>query len=63
MTGAERLLPFPRVFPVWAIMNRAATNIGRWVLVGNIWERTFYFSDKYPGVGLLGYVVRVCLTL
>ena len=30
---------------------------------GNIWEGTFYFSDKYPGVGLLGYVVRMCLAL
>ena len=37
MAGAERFLPFPRtfgVFPVWAIMNRAAANVGRWVLVG-----------------------------
>ena len=37
MVGAECFLPFPRTFggfPVWAILNRAATNIGRWVLVG-----------------------------
>ena len=31
--------PFPRrfgVFPGWAIMNRAAVNIGGWIFVGTL---------------------------
>lgn len=43
-------------------MNRAEVNIGGWILVGTLGTYIYFsWGNKYPGVGLLGYVVSMCL--